>query len=64
MEQALKLKLSILCPQCKNDYFLLTKKEIKETTTEIYSVNARNYADTQYYLTCCNCDHTFKLVDK
>ena len=64
MEQALKLKLSILCPQCKNDHFLLTKKEIKETTTETYSVNAHNYADTEYYLTCCSCSNTFKLVDQ
>ena len=64
MEQALKLKLSILCPQCKNNYFLLTKKEIKETTTEIYSVNVHNYADTQCYLTCCNCNNIFKIVDQ
>lgn len=64
MEQALKLKLSILCPQCKNDYFLLTKKEIKETTTETYSVNAHNYADTQYYLTCSSCNNTFKIADQ
>ncbi len=64
MEQALKLKLSILCPQCKNDCFLLSKKEIKETTTETLFVETRTYADTQYYLACCSCDHTFKLVDK
>ena len=60
---SVKLKLSILCPQCKNDCFLLTKKEIKETTTETYSVNVHNYADTQYYLTCCSCNNTFKIVD-
>lgn len=64
MEQALKLKLSILCPQCKNDYFLLTKKEIKETTAETYSINVHNHADTQYYLTCCSCNNTFKIVDQ
>ena len=64
MEQALKLKLSILCSQCKNNYFLLTKKEIKETTTETLSVNVHNYADTQYYLTCCSCNNTFKIVDQ
>ena len=64
MEQALKLKLSILCPQCKNNYFLLTKKEIKETTTETLSVNIHNYADTQCYLTCCSCNNTFKVIDE
>ena len=64
MEQVLKLKLSILCPQCKNDYFLLIKKEIKETTTETYSIDVHNFADTQYYLTCCSCNNTFKIVDQ
>lgn len=62
--KSVKLKLSILCPQCRSDYFLLTKKEIKETTTETYSVSAHTYADTQYYLTCCSCNHTFKVVDQ
>lgn len=64
IDDELKTDNSILCPQCKNNYFLLTKKEIKETTTETHFVNVHNYADTQYYLTCCSCNNTFKLVDK
>lgn len=62
-QNSVKLKLSILCPQCKSDYFLLTKKEINETTAETLFVGTHNYADTQYYLTCCNCAHTFKVID-
>ena len=63
MEQALKLKLSILCPQCRSDYFLLTKKEITETTTETLSINVHNYADTSYRLTCTSCNKTFAIVN-
>jgi uncharacterized protein YbaR (Trm112 family) len=62
--ESVKLKLSILCPHCKYDYFLLNKKEIKETTTETLFVGTHNYADTQYYLTCCGCNNTFKIVDQ
>lgn len=63
-QKIIKLKVSILCPQCKNNYFLLDKNEINETTTETYSINARNYADTQYYLTCCKCNNIFKIIDR
>lgn len=58
----LDLKTSFICPQCGHDYFLLTKKEIVETTTEILSINVHNYADTRYRLTCTNCNKTFAVV--
>lgn len=63
-QNSVKLKLSILCPQCKHDYFLLNKKEINETTTETLFIGTHTYADTQYYLICCNCANTFKIVDE
>ena len=63
-QNSVKLDLSILCPQCKHDYFLLNKKEINETTTETLFMGTHTYTDTQYYLTCCNCGNTFRVVDE
>ena len=59
----IKLKTSFICSQCGADHFLLTKKEITETTTETLSINVHNYADTSYRLTCTSCNKTFAIVN-
>ena len=59
----IKLKTSFICSQCGADHFLLTKKEITETTAETLFINIHNYADTRFMLTCCACNNTFKIID-
>ena len=63
IENSLNLNTSFVCPQCGHNHFLLTKKEITETTTETLSINVHNYADTSYRLTCTSCNKTFAIVN-